>query len=398
MRAPLRLNFLWAILLCCLLHNDALCLGKQQTIVKEEVHVSTPYGSFDFKNVSVSSDGTISGTVINSTTKSWRHVQFSYYLKDKKGRFLPNCVLLPENWTTGVNSLSKGQAGQLGEDGVGKGWRNVGETFTDFEIRFNAENSTIDLRDDHDLVCSRAEASGSFNDQVNSLGPHFRGHDPEAISKALEALEKTNAKSEFETTAEFEQRKKKAMASQPIPCELVFVVPPATENLSGFRATYDADGQAMAVSLQFMPRTFVLEPDKPDFNLLDLSHKGSTARYVGQNAYGATAEVSSYQGEAYGLAMPTNAWVSEVQSGTPTYRILLPMGTDYARNLKPNLGVLVVCSLRQSKRLTWVSGHEATIDSPTEGYITTTYLNAKIEQVWVYDSQSGEVIKKVTAR
>jgi len=388
-----------------LLNHDALCLGKQQQpIIKDEVHVLTPYGSFDFKNVSVASNGTISGIVVNNTTKSWRHVQFGYFLKDKKGRYLPDCVLLPENWTTGVEYLSKGQTGNLKEDGMGRGWRDVSRQFTDFEIRFNAANSTIDLRDDYDLMCSRAGASGSFDDQVNNLGPHFRGHDPGTISRALEALEETNTKSEFETSAEFEQRKKNGQASQHLPCELAFVVPPAFEDLSGWRATYDADGHVMVVSLQFMHLTFVLEPDKPDFNVLGLSHKGSRSEYVGQNAYGATAEVSSYQGEAYGLALPLNAWVSEVPSGTeglrhpPSYRVLIPMEPDYARNLKPNLGVLVVCSLRQSKLLTWFSGHEATIDSPYEGYVTTKYLNAKIEQVWVFDSQSGQVIKKVTAR
>ena len=240
----------------------------------------------------------------------------------------------------------------------------------------------------------------SFDDSVNSVGPDFYGNDPETISEALVA-DKTDAKSEFETTAQFEQRQKQDSLS--LSHKLIFVVPPAqSDEDSGWRATYDADAQVFRVSLQFVHRTFFAEPGQPVFDLLELKSRVIRAgKYLGQNAYGATAEVSSSIAKLYGLAVPPNEWgsqPSDLLAGlfhASTYNLLVPMGIENARNFKPNMRLLVVCVLRQRKPITDLAGYQATIDHPSQSTEIKNYLNADIEQVWVYDSRSGLVIKKV---
>ena len=168
MRMPLRRSLLWFVLLSCL--YDPLCFGKQQPIVKDTVRVSTPYGSFDFKNISVTSAGAISATVVNNTTRSWKYAQFLVYLKDKKGKFLPLSPYGSEPYSlvTGVKNISKGQTGQV-ETGAAPSFQPVPGKFTDFEVQFNPTNSDFAFNYVFTLVSPRENSSPVFDDDTISL-------------------------------------------------------------------------------------------------------------------------------------------------------------------------------------------------------------------------------------
>jgi hypothetical protein len=146
-----------------------LCFGKQQPIVKELIEVSSPYGSFLFKNVGVTSNGVVSGTVENKTSRSWKYVQFLVYVKDKNGKYLKR-EYDPEHYSliAGVRSLSKGQAGQI-EPREPLLYLGVPGKFTDFEIQFNETNSDFFFSYVFALVTPHENPAPAFNDDTMSI-------------------------------------------------------------------------------------------------------------------------------------------------------------------------------------------------------------------------------------
>jgi hypothetical protein len=161
-------TFLQAVSLCLLFSHGMLCFGSKPT-VKDSVVVSTPYGSFDMKNVSVMPDGAVSGTVVNNTTRSWKYAQFHVYLKDKKGKFL-TLRYTTQNYSlvAGVRNLAKGQTGRI-EASPAPSYLAVPGKFSDFDIEFNPTNSDFLFNYVFTLVTPRERPSPAFDDDTLSI-------------------------------------------------------------------------------------------------------------------------------------------------------------------------------------------------------------------------------------
>jgi len=91
---------------------------------------------------------------------------------------------------------------------------------------------------------NEAEGTASFDQTSWSLPPRFQGDDPKRIANRFSSI----TKSEFETTAQFEQRRQAAASSG----DLVFVIPPAPfDTKTGWEAKYDADAQQLRIIVRF---------------------------------------------------------------------------------------------------------------------------------------------------
>ena len=157
------------VFLCTLCVSGTFCLGKQPPVVKDSIEVSTPYGSFLFKNVSVTRDGAVSGTLTNKTTRTWRPAQFLVYLKDKNGKYL-TLQYSTEHYSliTTVNNLSKGQS-QSFSAAAPMVYLAVPGKFTDFDIEFNETNSHFLFNYVFTLVTPIEKSSPAFDDGIISV-------------------------------------------------------------------------------------------------------------------------------------------------------------------------------------------------------------------------------------
>lgn len=268
---------------------------------------------------------------------------------------------------------------------------------TDLKSRSSANN----LPKTH--VPKAGYLTGPFNPNVENVGVEFRGHDIASIVSALVALDKVETKSEFETTDQFEKRQQLAqhkpiLGSLRVDSTLAFVVPATSDNHSaGFHAQYDADSKLMHISLQFSSTTFYLEPGNPTFDTLELERKVlSQAKYVGSNAFGVQKTVTSSLQREYGIALAPDTEGISSQPEQPMLKFDIGMGAEEARSVKQRLGMLIVCFIRQSKPLKDVSGREATIDDPFEYADEESYIYIQADGFWVYDTKSGDVIRKLT--
>ncbi|MBV9300625.1 MAG: hypothetical protein JOY62_04965 [Acidobacteriaceae bacterium] len=233
-----------------------------------------------------------------------------------------------------------------------------------------------------------------FDANVENVGPYFQGHDVEAIYKRLVTAKDALKKEEFETAAEFEKRKE-TTASRPILGSLTtsstfaFRLPMASEgSTDGWTAEYDADGQAWTIAVEPSHTTFV-ESDRRELDTLNLKETLlSNRNYAGTNAFGARRNVESVSIEVYGVAFRPLSKLTIEYGGAP-----MPPAT--AKQLKPHLRGLLVCTLEEPVLLRHFHGHVPTIDDPFESVTEEKYLNIQLQQFWVFDAQSGRVLIKL---
>jgi hypothetical protein len=249
------------------------------------------------------------------------------------------------------------------------------------------------------LQKSDAVETPIFDETIWSLPSRFQGDDLKKIASLFSNI----TKSEFETTAQFEQRKQAAAASG----DLVFVIPRAAfDTKTGWEAKYDADAQKLRIIVRFYG--YVQDDSQRRINTLELVSEGHSAgEYVATTAFGAVTEVSSSVVQQYGVAVPPDAWLFEkhiMENGLkleadnpfdlPLYRLSFSMPAEEAAALKPNLSLLFVCRLTEPRLIKHLGGHEATLSDPYETVISSEYLPVEIKQVWIYDLGSGKVLQK----
>jgi hypothetical protein len=217
----------------------------------------------------------------------------------------------------------------------------------------------------------------------------FKGYSCSAIASRVRAL--SLQKGEFETSETFADRLAAARA-KPIAGSVTL------GDLLAFVKTdlepkYDADKQAMMVSLRG-GRQFLESRDYVSL-LLEVLRK-STREYVGSNAMGARARVTSYESKVCGVVFanvpdryPGPAWNDFVK------RTPVPMQPTEARALKGKLAAAYIGILEQPFLFDYLEYIKPTISSPTEVTRQGAGLVLKLLEIWVFDRDSGAVLLKI---
>jgi hypothetical protein len=101
--------------------------------------------------------------------------------------------------------------------------------------------------------------------------------------------------------------------------------------------------------------------------------------------------------EDFGVAFAPDMWVFASRGLSRMFKHRLAMGPEEAREFKPDAQLLFVCHLIQPWMGYSVSGHDPTFSQPHETLVGESYLQVVPEELWVFNSRTGEVIQKYSS-
>ncbi len=235
----------------------------------------------------------------------------------------------------------------------------------------------------------------------------FKGSDAKAIAASLLVGPLRKPKDEFESTAAYEKRITNAEAvtlpdGSSASAQLVFKLTDLQGGSDGSGAYYDADMETLTLKLDVTAvsnysdtikagaRTVLLAT--PDFQDL--------GTYVGQNAFGVKREISRSKLTNYRLVINNElAFPQSEKMGygyTPIHvSIKLPVVT--ARQAKDAFGILYFVKLARPYLSVSFFDKKPEIDSPSEVKSTTYFIYADVLEIWMFNSVTGQIYKKIKA-
>jgi len=159
---------------------------------------------------------------------------------------------------------------------------------------------------------------------------------------------------------------------------------------------YDADAQLMKVTLRAAEQEFHLGNGVRKMQTVSIHSVSEEGRsYRAANAFGATVVVSTSSVRQYGLSFEAESWVfRRSTSFDPHFEGVIPMSSGDARRLGPNLEFLIVCRLTDPWYVSSLYTDAATFDFPEQLTVRQQFLQVVVEQLWVVDRQTGNVIAK----
>jgi hypothetical protein len=205
----------------------------------------------------------------------------------------------------------------------------------------------------------------------------FRGNNTVLILSRLQIQEKQKAKSEYETSAQVEARVQ-AILAKPIVGRVTRTSDLSVVCTECVQSVYDAENKVLETTVTI------------DDELLISRHTEDRGSYIGTNGFGARVEVDKFN-------EVTNTF--RFANTPPPYTVSTPMSAQQARSVKSKPSRLKAIVIYQPSSEGVTEAHryeEATFDIAAEGDRNNYYLNAVIHEVWLYDSTTGEVLKRTT--
>jgi hypothetical protein len=237
------------------------------------------------------------------------------------------------------------------------------------------------------------------------LPRRYNGANPEAIFAALEKRSKASQKDEFETTAAYQAR---LVASQTEKLVGTFglndIIPVvlASESLYGIDSQYNADAEELAVKITARSAIIGVRADL-DKRALDVKYDfHAPTEYVGVNGYGARVTVEKSTTYIYSLLFQNfNSYSFELParfsaSGSVVTR--LKLSPIEAKKAKESLRALLLIRLQTPSTEKGYISKKPTIQDPKETFAVYHYLVADVEQVWIYNYETGQVYKRLLPR
>jgi hypothetical protein len=211
--------------------------------------------------------------------------------------------------------------------------------------------------------------------------------DPEQVYRALSGLR--SPKTEFETTADYQQRLANILHQDIAPgvsleSPLPFLLNQAFvgSTLPVAKLSYDADSEFLKVSISTTPVGQMAE-------LILKTEGGEVGHYTGQNAFGATADVSRMHSEDYGITFDRNTWLNRSD-------IITPIPRDQARIVYSHLRLILVCKAVQPYVTSRFQHLDPTLDSPIDSNANGNLIVVEPLELRLYDEQTGQVLKVFT--
>lgn len=227
-----------------------------------------------------------------------------------------------------------------------------------------------------------------FDLNATRLAEHYWGHSCEGVIHALEDAKNKYKKDEFETTEAYNQRTAQ-LSSIPLGAKLntsdILAFQGLPEDLAD---SYDADAQKLNVqdSWRYIDKHSGRYGDVK----IIVRKPTESITYVGNNGFGATANVKK---ESYEVCALAN------QNMARTVKFEIPMSPDQAKLHKNKLSALYVGRLLKSPNAIPQTYSYHFSQSPTlsvpEALSEYGYeIIFQPLQVWVIDRESGEVLAK----
>lgn len=237
-----------------------------------------------------------------------------------------------------------------------------------------------------------AYAKAPFDMGVDKLPPNYTGHDIAAIYAKVEKA--VPPKDEFESSQQYNARLKSLVMDE------IYAV--KIEETGIVSLAYDADSQTMKATIKVRPVAFYENPNSPSLITGITTKKGREAvsSYIGQNNYGATRNVTKSVGEDFNVAIEKvpDSLVEDrpLSALMPTdLKLAFPLAPEKAREVKTKLGVLIVCKLKSPFRVyPDFNVTKPTFSDPTDSLRMHKSLYVELKGIWIFNTESGDVIKK----
>ncbi len=268
-----------------------------------------------------------------------------------------------------------------------------------------AQKQSVPAKPDSSHATARAAAGTAQSNflavpldiRTSSLGPAFAGHDIVRIYKALKEAPGIAPKGEFETTAQFEQRTNE-MAKKPILGSITpndhfaFVIP--REMVMGswpLQLTYDADLRLLQTDFSAENADFSIDPDKARRTAVLLRQVESDPQPE-SGARGAAPRAVNRHPDYYSISLAKD-WLFQPGRSQLLFSHLMSVAPEEAKLLKDDLRALMICRLASPWIRRNVFGHGSVRSG---GLFDVNYLEVVPEQLWIYNSRTGEVVEKIT--
>ncbi len=232
---------------------------------------------------------------------------------------------------------------------------------------------------------------------TSNLGPGFAGHDVVRVYKALKDAPVLAPKGEFESTAQFDQRTSE-MAKKPILGSIApndhfaFVI--SREMVLGswpLQLAYDADLRLLQADFSAEFADFSIDPDKARRTAV-LMRQVESDPQPGNGIRGTTSRAVSRHLDYYSISLAKD-WLFQPGRSQLSFSHLMDVAPEEAKSLKDDLQALMVCRLTPPWTRRNVFGHGSVRSG---GLFDVNYLEAVPEQLWLYNSRTGEVLEKIT--
>jgi len=239
--------------------------------------------------------------------------------------------------------------------------------------------------------------NAKINITTEKLPINFKGDDIAEIYNRLKNS-KPPSKGEYETTEEYKIRKEAIYQSLLQDNTLYFI--------QGNKLSYDADKMKYFTSLR-LKDTYI-----NNTMAVNISEVVVKSKYVAQNAFGMSMQISLEECTKYGLIITNREEIIKIdlllekryEQGKQWWRnydmdIELPMPIEKAKQLSVN--ALFVCKLKPFGIATNYNNigekstrKEPSINSPFDLQYHYYYISTELLSIWIYDMNSGEIIAK----
>ena len=232
---------------------------------------------------------------------------------------------------------------------------------------------------------------------IGNLGPGFAGHDIVGIYKALKDAPSIAPRGEFETTAQFQERNRET-AKKPILGTitandyLAFVISKErVEATWPLKLTYDADLRLLQADFTGEYSDFALDADKARRTTV-LMREMERVSEPGNGTRLTTSRAAQNIPDSYSISLAKD-WLFQSERSRLSFSYLIDVAPEQARAYKDDLQALIVCRLTPPWTRHNVFGHGSVHSG---GLFDANYLEVVPEQLWLYNSRTGEVLEKIT--
>lgn len=239
----------------------------------------------------------------------------------------------------------------------------------------------------------------------NRLPPNFVGHLGKDVADALSKVIHAK-KGEFETSAQFEARRKEAI-SRPYLGSLtvednLLLTSDITKGYGPVSYKYDADAQKATVKISveevspngiggdYSALSSALRDRLAKVSRIELSSDATRRRdYTASNAMGASISVRETNFEEVSVGLGSIPFDSSA---------VFEISPSRAQELLPNIKILFEVKLIDPYLEYNYERKKPTFDSPSEITRSDRLIRADVKQVWLFSSSTGEVLAKLPIR
>jgi uncharacterized membrane protein len=222
---------------------------------------------------------------------------------------------------------------------------------------------------------------------LSNLSPNYQGSDIETVYKSINqtVAKEGQSKGEFETTEEYNKRIRSLKAK-------TFGIFAFKRNVN---SKYNADEEVFNISLNINTLEGIVINDtsyvKEYLEIKEMSIVDG--KYVGQNAFGATTDVTTVKNHIYGLTIGTfdyNKTLGREKREFFSFNIKIPR--DKAVAIKKDIMALIIFEPQSTSFDSIYS--IPTFNKPIRRIDYYRGLDGKLIAIWIYNKQTGEILLK----